>query len=83
MDKGLFIISGKLSEGVKLEKAEEAIINELDKIKKSLVSSDELKKVKNKIESTLIFSEISVLNKAMKTLRLLNLWEVLTWWIGK
>ncbi len=65
LDKGLFIISGKLSEGVKIEKAEDAIINELDKIKKSLVPADELKKVKNKIESTLIFSEISVLNKAM------------------
>jgi predicted Zn-dependent peptidase len=65
LDKGLFIISGKLSEGVKMEKAEDAIIKELEKIKKDLVKEDELKKVKNKIESTLIFSEISVLNKAM------------------
>jgi len=65
LDKGLFIISGKLSDGVEMEKAENAIINELEKIKKDLVKEVELKKVKNKIESTLIFSEISVLNKAM------------------
>jgi predicted Zn-dependent peptidase len=65
LDKGLFIISGKLSDGVKMKKAEEAILSELERIKKNLVPDSELKKVKNKIESTLIFSEMNALNKAM------------------
>jgi zinc protease len=65
LDKGLFIVCGKLSDGVEMKKAENAIMTELEKIKMNLVSADELTKVKNKIESTSIFSEMSVLNKAM------------------
>lgn len=65
MDKGLFVISGKLVSGVKMEDAEQAIAEELDKLKDHLIGQDELVKVKNKIESTLVFSEMEVLNKAM------------------
>jgi len=65
MDKGLFIVTGKLVKGVKMDKAEKAIIDELDKIKKTEVKPKELKKVQNKVESTLVFSEMNVLNKAM------------------
>lgn len=64
LDKGLFLISGKLSEGVKMADAENAINEELEKIKQQL-DETEMEKVKNRIESTLIFSEMSVLNKAM------------------
>ena len=64
IDKGLFIITGKLSKGVKMEDAENAINEELLKVQQQL-DETELEKVKNKIESTLIFSEMSVLNKAM------------------
>ncbi len=64
MDKGLFVISGKLSEGVSAEQAEAGIEVELQKIKNELVGEEELQKCKNKIESTLVFSEMDVLNKA-------------------
>jgi len=64
-DEGLFYITGKLFEGVAVEIAEKAIETELDKIKKEPISDYELNKVKNKIESSLVFSEIEPLNKAM------------------
>jgi predicted Zn-dependent peptidase len=64
LDKGLFVISGKLPDGVKIEDAEKAIQEEVEKLKKELVPADELQKCKNKIESTLTFSETDVLTKA-------------------
>lgn len=64
-DEGLLIINGILSDNVSFEKAEEAILLELEKIKEKEVEQNELNKVKNKIESTNTFSETSVLNKAM------------------
>lgn len=63
-DEGLFVVSGKLSEGVKMETAEAAILKELEKIKTELVSANELQKCKNKVESSITFSETDVLNKA-------------------
>jgi predicted Zn-dependent peptidase len=65
LDPGLFIISGKLIGGVTIEQAEEAIAQEVDAICNGQVSDVELEKVKNKAESTLRFSEINVLDKAM------------------
>lgn len=64
-DEGLFIISGNLQDTVTFEEAEIAIENELSKVKTTLIQEKELEKVKNKIVSTLLFSETSVLNKAM------------------
>lgn len=63
-DKGLFVISGKLADGVKMEDAEKGIEEELNEIKNNLVSEIELQKCKNKIESTVTFSEMDVLTKA-------------------
>jgi predicted Zn-dependent peptidase len=63
-DKGLFVVSGKVAGGVKVEDAERAIIEELSKMKTELVSETELQKCKNKVESTLTFSETDVLTKA-------------------
>jgi zinc protease len=65
LDPGLFIVEGKLVEGVSIEKAEEAIWIELEKMKSELVAAKELTKVKNKVESVLVFSEMSLLDKAM------------------
>jgi zinc protease len=64
IDKGLFLVAGKLIQGVDMAEAEKAIMEELEKIK-THIDDTELEKVKNKIESTHIFSEMSVLNKAM------------------
>ena len=65
LDAGLFIVEGKPAPGVTLEAAEKAIWTELDRLKKELVAQDELIKVKNKVESTMVFSEMSLLDKAM------------------
>jgi len=64
-DPGLFIFSGKPSEGINLQKAESELWKELEKIKTEIVKADELQKVKNKVESAMIFGEVSILNKAM------------------
>lgn len=63
-DKGLFVVSGKLTNGVTMEQAEVAINTELEKIKTEFVNEDELMKVKNKMEASHIFGEVDVLNKA-------------------
>ncbi|WP_406827160.1 M16 family metallopeptidase [Pedobacter sp. KACC 23697] len=65
LDPGLFIVEGKLVEGISIEAAEKAIWAELEKLKTELVSETELTKVKNKVESVLVFSEMSLLDKAM------------------
>ncbi len=65
LDPGLFVVTGKLSEGVKTEAADEAIRNELDKAVKQAVTENELEKARNKTESSHIFGEMSILNKAM------------------
>lgn len=63
-DPGLFVVSGKLNDGVDVKDAEKAILEELDKLKKELVTEDELQKCKNKVESSITFSETDVLTKA-------------------
>jgi hypothetical protein len=64
-DEGLFVVSGKLSEAVTFEQAEQAIDLELSKMKSTLLDDTELQKIKNKIESIHVFSETSVSNKAL------------------
>lgn len=64
IDPGLIIIEGKPSEGVSLERARTAIWEELEHLKTALLSERELEKIKNKVESTLVFSEVGILNKA-------------------
>lgn len=63
-DKGLFVVSGKVSPGVELKNADDAIESVLNEMQTTLVSDRELQKCKNKVESTLQFSETDVQNKA-------------------
>jgi len=65
IDKGIFAFEGKPLENVSIEMAEAAIWEELEQLKTELVPADELTKVKNKVESTMIFSEMALLDKAM------------------
>lgn len=64
MDKGLFAISGKLTKGVRMQDADDAINTVLEKFKTERVTENELTKVKNKSEATHIFGEVDVLSKA-------------------
>jgi predicted Zn-dependent peptidase len=64
-DPGLFIVTGKLADGIKMEAADKAIADELQKLIDIKVEANELQKVKNKAESTLEFSEMGIMNKAL------------------
>ncbi len=64
LDKGLFVISGKINEGVSMQDAEKGIEEEIEQLHNNLVPDEELQKCKNKMESSLTFSEMDVLNKA-------------------
>lgn len=64
LDRGLFVISGKIPDGVSMEAAEQGIFAEIEKLKTEALPETELQKCKNKIESTLTFSETDVLTKA-------------------
>ncbi|HET6991520.1 MAG TPA: pitrilysin family protein [Bacteroidia bacterium] len=65
MDKGLFVVSGKVSPDVSIEKAEDAVFAELEKLNSTLIPEREMNKVKNKVESSLMFAEMSILDKSM------------------
>ena len=65
IDEGLFVFSGKLVKGVSMREAENALNQEIEKLSYEIIHERELQKVKNKIESTLEFSEMNILNKAM------------------
>lgn len=65
LDTGMFVIEARPNEDVSLEVAENAIWAELTTLKTNLMGNDELTKVKNKYESTTIFSEMNLLDKAM------------------
>ena len=64
-DKGTITAEGKLVKGVTMKQAEEALDEELNKIMSVPVSNDELTKVKNKVESTMVFSEIDLSGRAL------------------
>lgn len=63
-DAGLLTIEGKLVKGVKMEEAEKAIYEELEKMKREKISEAELQKVKNKTESMIAFEDMSLMNRA-------------------
>ena len=63
-DAGLLTIEGKLVKGVRMEEAEAAISEELEKLKSEKVAEAELEKVKNKTESMIAFEYMSVMNRA-------------------
>jgi predicted Zn-dependent peptidase len=65
IDPGLLVISGKTKQGVAIADAEKAVRTELDRLMHEPVPERELEKVKNKAESTHVFGELSVLNRAM------------------
>ena len=65
IDPGLLIIEAKPLDNVPIEQAQKAIWAELEQLKQEKLTERELKKVQNKVISTLLFSEVSILNKAI------------------
>lgn len=64
IDEGLLHITGKPAEGISLEQAEQAVWDEIEKLRTTPVESSELEKVKNRYESEQIFGNINYLNVA-------------------
>jgi predicted Zn-dependent peptidase len=64
-EPGLFVVSGKPSNGISLETARKAIEQELDRMKQEPVPEYELEKVKNKLEANIVYGEMNYLTKAM------------------
>ncbi len=65
IEKGLFIVEGKPSKGVTLKEADDAIWTVLDDLKTNLLPERELNKIFNKLESSNVFGEMNLLNRAM------------------
>ncbi|MGI8950361.1 MAG: M16 family metallopeptidase [Chitinophagaceae bacterium] len=64
VEKDLLAIEGKLVKGIKMENAEKAIEDELEKIMNEPVNEQELEKVKNKTESIIAFEDMSIASRA-------------------
>jgi predicted Zn-dependent peptidase len=65
LDEGLLVISGKSTKKDSFEKIEKEIEKIIDSLRVNEISDDELTKVKNKFETSKVFSDIGVQNKAM------------------
>ncbi len=66
IEPGLFVVTGKLRDGVGFEAAEKAIDEEVNKVLSGDVKSEELEKVKNKLETTQVYSEMDIGAKALE-----------------
>lgn len=64
-DPGLLVISGKLNEGTSLEQADKEVEAIIEGLKQEMMDAEELEKVKNQAESTLVFGEVELLNRTM------------------
>ena len=65
VEKGLLVVSGRIADGVRLEQGEEGVRDVLDQLINAGCQEEELNKVKNQAESSLVFGEIDLLNRAM------------------
>ncbi|WMJ72669.1 pitrilysin family protein [Cytophagaceae bacterium ABcell3] len=65
LDPSLLVISGKLNKGVSCEDGAGEINAVIDNLLKEGVEENELQKVKNQAEASLVFEEVEVLHRAM------------------
>lgn len=65
IDPNLIVIEGKPLPHMDMAEAEKLLWNQLDILKSEMMKETELQKVKNKIESTMVFAELSILDRAM------------------
>jgi predicted Zn-dependent peptidase len=64
IDPGLIIVQGKLMKGVDIQLAEKSVNEVINGLLSRNDIKDEMEKVKNKFESSTVFSNTSILNKA-------------------
>lgn len=64
-DPGLFVVSGRLNDGVGFDAASGAVSDELREIAEGRFDEMELEKVKNKYENTFVYSQYKAIDCAM------------------
>ena len=64
LDEGLLIVNGRLAPDVAMEEAEEELNKTLNAFAHTPIDTHELQKIKNKIESSHEFNEVSLMNRA-------------------
>ena len=64
IDAGLFLINGRLNQGVSLQQADEAIEEELGRLCRESASEQEISKMVHKFETGYFFSNLSYVDKA-------------------
>lgn len=64
IDPGLFVVYGKISEGVSAEQAETALRGELQRLVEGPVTEQEIRKVINKTDARISYSEINYQSKS-------------------
>jgi zinc protease len=65
IDPGLIILQGKLMKGIDIYQADESVNDVINGLVTRNGIEDEMEKVKNKFESSTVFSNTSILNKAV------------------
>lgn len=66
IDPGLLMLHGNVMPGVDIRSAEEAVMNVINELLDPVsIDEKEIEKVKNKYEATTVFSNTSILNKAI------------------
>jgi len=73
IDPGLIIVQGKLMQGIDIQYADKAVNEVITGLINKNGIKDEMEKVKNKFESSTVFSNTSILNKAVN----LSVYEML------
>jgi zinc protease len=65
LDEGLFVFSGKLRDGIDIHEADRVVEEIMYSFAENAITATELEKVKNTFESSKVFGDMNVLNKAM------------------
>ena len=65
LEPGLLIVQGKINQDISLEEANQAVNAVMADMQQTLVKEEELSKVKNQAESSVIFGEIDLFNRAL------------------
>jgi predicted Zn-dependent peptidase len=75
-DPGLLIISGQVSDGITVEVAEKALDEAIGQFVAHEFAEEDLQRVKNQGEASLVFGEVEVLNRAMNLAMAANVGRV-------
>ncbi len=65
IDPGLIIVQGKLMKDIGIQYADEAVLEVIDDLRSGPGLKKDMEKVKNKFESSTVFSNTNILNKAI------------------